>query len=72
MEAALNDWDAVVTCWIRDDVKWIQAVLNLMEGDAQVWALPHLEELTKLQVPFEQDWRNFERNFYQVLHAPGH
>ena len=31
---ALNVWNATTSNWHRSDTKWIQAVLNLMEGDA--------------------------------------
>ena len=63
MEDQLNDWDAVQNTWIRNDAKWIQAVLNLMDEDARTWILPHLEELRRGIIPFTSSWRQFEREF---------
>ena len=40
-----------------------QAVLNLMEGDACTWALPHLELLSKGTVPFTGSWDKFIADF---------
>ena len=31
--------------WHCQDMNWIQAVLNLISGEAQTWALPMLEDL---------------------------
>ena len=48
MEDQLNDWEAPLSSWVRNDPKWIQAVLNLMDEDAHTWILPHLEELQSI------------------------
>ena len=63
MEDQLNDWDATQNSWLRNDHKWIQAVLNLMDEDARTWILPHLEELRRGVIPFTGSWRQFEREF---------
>ena len=42
---------------------WIQAVLNLMSGEAQTWALPALEDLRDGQDPYRGAWREFEEQF---------
>ena len=44
MEDQLNAWSAAHSNWIRNDGRWIQAVLNLMDEDAHTWVLPHLED----------------------------
>ena len=31
--------------WVKMDMDWIQAALNLMEGDTHTWCLPALEKL---------------------------
>ena len=59
----LNTWDAVGNQWLKDEQKWISAVLNLMGEDAKTWALPHLEELRAGRLPFTGIWANFERDF---------
>ena len=33
MEDQLNDWDAPTSSWVRNDPKWIQALLNLMDEE---------------------------------------
>ena len=38
--------------WHHRDMDWIQAVLNLMSGEAQMWALPTLEDLRDGQDPY--------------------
>ena len=63
MEDQLNDWDATQNSWLRNDNKWIQTVLNLMDEDARTWILPHLEELRRGVIPFTGSWRQFEREF---------
>ena len=32
---SLNDWDAAISDWQQNDDKWIVAILNLMEDEAQ-------------------------------------
>jgi hypothetical protein len=39
---------------------WIQAALNLMEGDAHTWCLPALEKLYNGELPYNGDWRKFK------------
>ena len=56
---ALNDWDPVHTQWMRNHVKWIAAILNLMEDEAQTWALPYLEDLSQGGSPFTGNYDNF-------------
>ena len=63
MEDQLNDWNAIQNSWVRNDPKWIQAVLNLMDEDARTWILPHLEELRRGVIPFTGSWRQFKREF---------
>jgi len=63
-ERAMNTLDPATNTWHREEQKWIQAVLNHMEGDARTWALPHLEELLNLRrAPFGGVWANFESEF---------
>ncbi len=63
-ERAMNTLDPATNTWHREEQKWIQAVLNHMEGDACTWALPHLEELLNLRrAPFRGSWANFESEF---------
>ena len=63
-ERAMNTLDPATNTWHREEQKWIQAVLNHMEGDARTWALPYLEELLNLrQAPFGGLWVNFESEF---------
>ena len=38
---------SVFDVWLKKDLDWIQAVLNLMEGNARTWCLPALEWLRK-------------------------
>ncbi len=45
-EQAMNTLDPATNTWHRQEKKWIQAVLNHMEGDTHTWVLPHLEELS--------------------------
>ena len=42
---SLNDYVPASNTWNRNDGKWIAAILNLMEDEAQTWALPYLEEI---------------------------
>ena len=54
---------SVFGVWLKKDLDWIQAVLNLMEGDAHMWCLPALERLRKDEEPFDGDWAKFEDAF---------
>ena len=60
---APNDWDPVHTQWTGNHVKWIAAILNLMEDEAQTWALPYLEDLSQGGSPFTGDYDNFVARF---------
>jgi hypothetical protein len=60
---SLNTWIPAANHHQHHDGKWIQAVLNLMEGDARTWALPHLEIIKTGAIPFNTDWTHFEREF---------
>ncbi len=63
-ERAMNTLDPATNTWHREEQKWIQAVINHMEGDARTWALPHLEELLNLRrAPFGGAWATFESEF---------
>jgi len=63
-ERAMNTLNPATNMWHREEQKWIQAVLNHMEGDACTWVLPHLEELLNLQqAPFRGSWATFESEF---------
>jgi hypothetical protein len=42
---------------------WIQATLNLMEGDAHTWCLLALKKLCDGELPYDGDWRKFEDAF---------
>jgi hypothetical protein len=59
----LNIYDQPTNRWVIDQTSWIQSVLNLMEGDARTWALPHLEELQHGQHPFTGNWQQFVDQF---------
>ena len=59
----LNDYVAASNTWIRNDNKWIAAVLNLMEDEARTWALPYLEEIANSGTPFGGDYNEFIRAF---------
>ena len=54
---------SVFGIWLKKDLDWIQAVLNLMEGNACMWCLPALERLRKDKEPFNGDWAKFEDAF---------
>ena len=54
---------SVFGVWLKKDLDWIQAVLNLMEGDARTWCLLALERLRKDEEPFDGDWAKFEDAF---------
>ena len=56
---ALNDWDPVHTQWMRNHIKWITVILNLMEDEAWTWALPYLEDLSQGGSPFTGNYDNF-------------
>ena len=60
---ALNDWDLNHSQWMRNHVKWIAAILNLMEDEARTWALPYLEDLSQGRSPFTGDYDNFMAAF---------
>ncbi len=63
-ERAMNTLDPVTNTWHREEQKWIQAILNHMEGDAHTWVLPHLEELLNLRhAPFRGNWATFKSEF---------
>ena len=49
--------------WVKRDMDWIQAALNLMEGDARTWCLPALEKLREDKEPYDGDWSKFEEEF---------
>ena len=57
------NWKSIFSVWLKKDLDWIQAVLNLMEGDARTWCLPALEWLRKDKEPFDGDWAKFEDAF---------
>ena len=46
---------SVFGVWLKKNLDWIQAVLNLMEGNARIWCLPALEWLRKDEEPFDGD-----------------
>ena len=60
---ALNDWDITHSQWMRNHVKWIAAILNLMEDEACTWALPYLEDLAQGGSTFTGDYDNFVAMF---------
>ncbi len=63
-ERAMNTLDPVTNTWHRQEEKWIQAILNHMEGDTCTWALLHLEELlNRHHTPFNGVWVTFESEF---------
>ena len=49
--------------WHQRNMDWIQAVLNLMSGEAQTWALPTLEDLRDGRDPYRGAWWEFEEQF---------
>ena len=49
--------------WVKTDIDWIQAALNLMEGDAHTWCLPALEKLRQDEKPYDSRWSKFEDEF---------
>ena len=63
MEDQLNDWNTTHNNWVCNDGRWIQTVLNLMDEDACIWVLPHLETLRNRTIPFGQNWQQFKRGF---------
>ena len=60
---ALNDWDPNHSQWMQNHVKWIAAILNLMEDEAHTWALPYLEDLSTGSSPFTGNYDNFVAAF---------
>ena len=46
-----------------DDAKCISSALSFMQGKAAQWARPHVEELAKGQVVFQNSWAEFEKAF---------
>jgi hypothetical protein len=59
----LNTYDPTANTWTINEERWIQSVLNLMEGDAWTWALPYLEELRTGTIPFTGLWATFVDHF---------
>jgi hypothetical protein len=59
----LNTYDPTANTWTINEERWIQSVLNLMEGDARTWALPYLEELRTGTIPFNGLWATFVDHF---------
>ena len=49
--------------FLCQDIDWIQAALNLMEGDTRTWVLPALEKMGKGTVPYNCDWDDFMEEF---------
>jgi hypothetical protein len=60
---SLNVLDATTGIWTSVPGRWIQAALNLMEGDACTWALPYLEEIQVGNMPFGGVWQTFLDHF---------
>jgi hypothetical protein len=60
---SLNVLDATTGIWTSVPGCWIQATLNLMEGDALTWALPYLEEIQPGNMPFGGVWQTFLDHF---------
>jgi hypothetical protein len=60
---SLNVLDATTGMWNSVPGCWIQAALNLMEGDARTWALPYLEEIQAGNMPFGGIWQTFLDHF---------
>ena len=60
---ALNNWDPTHGQWMRNHIKWIASILNLMEDEAHTWALPYLEDLANRSSPFTGDYDNFVAAF---------
>jgi hypothetical protein len=60
---SLNVLDAMTGIWTSVPGCWIQAALNLMEGDARTWALPYLEEIQVGNMPFSGVWQTFLDHF---------
>jgi hypothetical protein len=60
---SLNILDATTGIWTSVPGRWIQAALNLMEGDARTWALPYLEEIQAGNMPFGGVWQTFLDHF---------
>ena len=49
--------------WVKTDMDWIQAALNLMEGDTRTWCLPTLKKLRQDEEPYDGRWSKFEDEF---------
>jgi hypothetical protein len=60
---SLNTLDATTGIWTSVPGRWIQAALNLMEGDARMWALPYLEEIQAGNMPLGGVWQTFLDHF---------
>jgi hypothetical protein len=60
---SLNVLNATTGVWTSVPGHWIQAALNLMEGDAHTWALPYLEEIQAGNMPFGGVWQTFLDHF---------
>jgi hypothetical protein len=59
----VRDNNPTANTWTINKERWIQSVLNLMEGDARTWALPYLEELRTGTIPFAGLWATFIDHF---------
>ena len=46
-----------------NDEQWIAVVLNLMEDEACMWALPHLENLARRDMAFSDHYNFFVKAF---------
>jgi hypothetical protein len=60
---SLNILNTTTGLWTSVPGHWIQAALNLMEGDARTWALPYLEEIQAGNMPFGGVWQTFLDHF---------
>jgi hypothetical protein len=59
----MNTEGAFGGIWYRKDLDWIQATLNLMEGNACTWCLPALEKMQQGELPYDGDWQKFKDAF---------
>ena len=65
----LNDWEPMTSSWVMNDKQWITVVLNLMDDEACMWALPHLENLARRGVAFS-NYYNFIVEAFTKRFAP--
>ena len=49
--------------WMMNNKRWIAAVLNLMEDEACMWALPHLESMARRGMAFSNIYNYFVKAF---------